>query len=196
LTAGRKCTIRERWPNILAYVRKVEGCTMSLEFIEFVLGFEEVFGVELTDAELQPINTPAALTDLIWGKIPHGADTGCLSQKAFNRLRRVICRTANINRRLIAPNVLFADILSSSADYQLAQNVLAREFDADDFPKLARRRNLLCLSIVGLGIRTVAQATRFVVAERPFRLKSNSDGWSRREVGEVVKTRAEEELGV
>jgi hypothetical protein len=165
---------------------------MSLEFIEFVCGFEPLFGVELSDRDLESIKTPAELIDLLWPRIPHGADTGCLSQKAFYRLRRVLCQIPDVDKRVITPNVLFADISSSS----VIRNALVREFDAADFPNLARKRKFFCIRVIGLGIRTVAEAITYVVAERPFQLKPKSDGWSRREVAEVVKARTTLDLAV
>jgi len=180
---------------------------MGLELWEFLRRLDFVFGITMSVSEMTNLKSPSDVIDYVWTRLPRGMDSGCLSQKAFYRIRRLICQTLGIERRLITPNMFFADIVSSSVENDTLHKLLAKEFDAVGLPTFARRnkkrffeevtelvKHVLCIK--PFSILNITELVQYLVAERPFMLKPKLDGWSRKEVGEVIKIRTILELGV
>ena len=82
---------------------------MGLDVVEILMGWEEAFGISITDAEAEALLcTPRRTIDLIASKLaaqdaPGGA---CLTLRAFHRLRHSIVRTTGVTRDRVRPDVL------------------------------------------------------------------------------------------
>jgi len=85
---------------------------MGLDGVELVMALEEGFGVTIADAEAEVCVTPAAVIDLIFGKLRASDERVCASQRAFYLLRKGLTRTLGVSRRKVA---LTADIRSFTA---------------------------------------------------------------------------------
>jgi hypothetical protein len=179
---------------------------MGFELWEFLLRLEVVFGIDLPLSSMKELRSPADVINYVWARIPHGIDEGCLSQKAFYRIRRLICQTSGVERQSVSVNMFFTEIISSSGENDTIHELLINEFDDVNMPSLSWEKKWVFEGVIELvrhlvtgvpfRIATVAELVKYVVAERPFSLKPKSDGWSRREVGEVIKTRSIRELCV
>lgn len=72
---------------------------MGLDSVELVMTFEERFGVTITDAEAETCFTPAAVIDLVFGKLRASDAKVCVTQRAFHLLRRGLVQTLAVPRR-------------------------------------------------------------------------------------------------
>jgi hypothetical protein len=61
---------------------------MGLEGVELVMALQERFGVAISDAEAEASVTPAAVVELIFGKLRNTDERVCVSQRAFYLLRK------------------------------------------------------------------------------------------------------------
>lgn len=66
------------------------------------MALEEGFGVAITDAEAETSVTPAAVIDLIFGKLRASDERVCVSQRGFYLLRKGLARTLGVSRRSVA----------------------------------------------------------------------------------------------
>jgi hypothetical protein len=55
---------------------------MGLDGVELVMSIEEGFGVTIADAEAEACVTPAAVIDLVFGKLRASDERVCISQRA------------------------------------------------------------------------------------------------------------------
>ncbi len=85
---------------------------MGLEGVELIMEIEERFGVTIADAEAGACATPAALIDLVFGKLQASDKRVCVSQRAFYLLRKGLTRTLGVSRRKVN---LSTDIRSFTA---------------------------------------------------------------------------------
>ena len=56
---------------------------MGLDGVELIMASEEGFGVTITDAEAEACATPAAVIDLVYGKLRASDQRVCVSQRGF-----------------------------------------------------------------------------------------------------------------
>jgi acyl carrier protein len=110
---------------------------MGLEGVELVMALEEGFGVTITDAEAEASVTPAAVIDLIFGKLRASDERVCVSQRAFYLLRKGLARTLGVSRRSVA---LGADVRSFAVGRSERElwNDLKTTVQARSWPALAR----------------------------------------------------------
>lgn len=82
---------------------------MGLDTVEYVFHVEDLFGVRLPDAELREARTPRDLARVIQRSLPYKPSRpGCLSQRAFYRLRNAILEMhPELTRAEIRPDVEF-----------------------------------------------------------------------------------------
>jgi acyl carrier protein len=82
---------------------------MGLDGVELVMSIEEGFGITIADAEAEACVTPAAVIDLVFGKLRASDERVCISQRAFYLLRKGLTQTLGVSRRKVD---LTADIRS------------------------------------------------------------------------------------
>jgi len=125
---------------------------MGLEGVELVMALEEGFGVAITDAEAEVSVTPAAVIDLIFGKLRASDERVCVSQRAFYLLRKGLARTLGVSRRRLA---LEADVRSFAVGRSEREvwNDLKTTVQARSWPALARPSWLVVsLWLMSLGV--------------------------------------------
>src|SRR5580765_7439647 len=86
---------------------------MGLDGVELVMTIEEGFGVTIADAGAEACVTPAAVIDLVFGKLRATDERVCVSQRAFYLLRKALTQTLGVSRRKVE---LSADIRSFTVD--------------------------------------------------------------------------------
>lgn len=110
---------------------------MGLDGVELVMSIEEGFGVTIADAEAEACVTPAAVIDLVFGKLRASDGRVCVSQRAFYLLRKGLTRTLGVSRRKVD---LGADIRSFTAGRSEREvwDDLKTAVQARSWPALAR----------------------------------------------------------
>lgn len=124
---------------------------MGLDGVELVMAIEEGFGVSITDADAEVCFTPAAVTDLVFGKLRASDERVCVSQRAFYLLRKGLTRTLGVGRRSV---VLGADLRSftGSRSEREVWDDLKNAVQARSWPTLARPKWLVVmLWLLSLG---------------------------------------------
>jgi acyl carrier protein len=96
---------------------------MGLDGVEIVMAVEETFDMRIADSEAEKVRTPRHLIDLVWKQVAHADTTGCLSHRAFNRLRQLLMRRCALPRKAIVPTARLSDLLSSSQRREFADYV-------------------------------------------------------------------------
>ena len=82
---------------------------MGLDAVELVMAVEDAFGIQIDDAQAFQLVTPRLLIDYVYGKVPTTAATAataatvCLTQRAFNLLRKSLVRQGGWKRSDITP---------------------------------------------------------------------------------------------
>jgi len=150
---------------------------MGLDSVEIVMGWEESFGISISDDEAMTLRTPNLAVDLIAQKL--GAQDEpqrpCLTARAFHRLRHSIVNVANVPRVKIRSDARLKELISTD------------------------RRHTWQAVRAGCGIaslpdpswlflpRTVADLTLWAVVHATKELKGTGESWTRSEIRNVVR---------
>ena len=127
---------------------------MGLDAVEIVMEVEEAFDISLEDAEVEKITTPRDLINVVMSKVAQSDTSGCLTQRAFNRLRAALLDQLPLKRRDIAPKTRMADLVPR-ANRKTLLECLATELGTPPMPSLVRPKwlvNLLIVCCIGAGI--------------------------------------------
>ncbi len=131
---------------------------MGLDAVEIIMEVEEAFDIRLEDAEVEKVSTPGHLIDLVMGKVAQTDVVGCLTQRAFNLLRKSLLRQLPLKRPDIAPQARLADLVPKARRKNLL-DCLAAELGTPSIPSLVRPKWLVRLLVacsIALGIATAA----------------------------------------
>ena len=110
---------------------------MGLDSVEILMEIEDVFDIQLEDAEAEKMRTPGDLIESVLSKVSRADVTVCLTQRAFNLLRKALLRALPLKRRQIAPAVPLGDLVAKNArDHLIAR--LATELNTGPLPELVR----------------------------------------------------------
>jgi acyl carrier protein len=110
---------------------------MGLDGIELVMALEERFGVTITDAEAEACFTPAAVIELIFGKLRASDERVCVSQRAFYLLRKGLTRALGVSRRSVALSSDIRSFTAGRSDREVWDD-LKTAVQARSWPALAR----------------------------------------------------------
>ena len=127
---------------------------MGLDGVEIVMEVEGVFDIRIEDAEAEKLVTPGDLIELVMRKVGCADAAGCLTQRAFNRLRVALQHQLPLKRKEIAPQARMADLVAK-AQRKVFVQCLADELGTPPLPPLVRPKwlvNVLIAACVGLGI--------------------------------------------
>jgi hypothetical protein len=152
---------------------------MGLDSVELVLGWEDAFGVSISDAEAEKMFTTRQAAECIFEKVrsPLPEDSGCLSMRAFFRLRSAF-QAEGVPRKAIHPETKVTALLPSRQRREILSAV-------------SDRAGLRPLKRLPLGLQFTFGRVRDVVLDavvgqhRSLRLQGC--GWSLRQVREVVR---------
>jgi hypothetical protein len=127
---------------------------MGLEGIEILIEVEEAFDISIEDADAEKSSTPGKLIDLVMNKVVHADAAGCLTQRAFNRLRAALLRHLPLKRRHITPSARMAELVPKT-DRETLLERLAAELGTPPLPQKVRPKWLVVLLIgccLALGV--------------------------------------------
>ena len=152
---------------------------MGLDSIELVLGWEEAFGISISDDEACQMFTPRQVIECIYQKVKSDMpeDAGCFSMRAFFRLRKAF-EQEGIPRCAIKPDAKISSLLPSR-----------------------KRRDALCIIMECVGLPPLKQLpfglqftfgrikdiVEDVVIRQHGLLRLPGHGWSKTQVREVVR---------
>ena len=124
-----------------------------------MMALEEGFGMAITDAEAEVCVTPAAVIDVIFGKLRASDERACVSQRAFYLLRKGLTHTLGVSRRSVA---LSSDVRSFAGAKSEPEvwNDLKTAVQARSWPALARSNWL----VAGLWLLSFALFLALVAA--------------------------------
>ncbi len=164
---------------------------MGLDGVELVMAWEESFGITITDAEAANLRTPRLATDLIYRKLAAG-DTpgpgGCLTQRAFYRLRSAFGGAFAVPRARVRPSTLLDSLLPAGRRREHWQALQTR-VGVTRFPKLFFGRPPFgCNTVGGLAAR--------LAARQPGCFRQPSEPWTRAQVRSLVRRLIVEQLGI
>ncbi len=149
---------------------------MSLDSVEIVVGWEKSFGISIADAEATALRTPRQSIDLIAAKLLTQDEPrrGCLTLRAFHRLRCSIVSAAFISRAKIRPDARLRDLIGTER---------RRTWETV-------RTTCGIPSLPGLGWftpSTVGDLARWTVVHAAKELKRPGEPWTRWEIRSVVR---------
>jgi hypothetical protein len=119
---------------------------MGLEGIEILMEVEEAFDISIEDSEAERSSTPGELIDVVMSKVAHADAAGCLTQRAFNRLRAALLSHLPLKRRDIAPSVRMAELVPRTDREPLLER-LAAELGTPPMPPMVRPQWLVALLV-------------------------------------------------
>ncbi len=141
---------------------------MGLDAVEILMEVEEVFEISIEDAVAEQMETPGDLIDAVMVKVAQASATGCLTQRAFNLLRKSLLRHLPLKRRDIAPSVSMARLAAKSDRPSLLER-LAADLGTGPLPGLVRPSWLVALltmlSLTGGAGAAIAAVLRWPGAE-------------------------------
>jgi len=108
---------------------------MGLDGVEIVMAVEETFDLRIEDAEAAKILTPRQLIDLIQSKVVGATTSVCLTQRAFNLLRKSLLRHGGWKRSQITPTKQLSELINHNQRRLLLENV-CRDLTIKKPPKL------------------------------------------------------------
>ncbi len=164
---------------------------MGLDLVELVLGWEEAFGITITDSELARLHSPRTTIDFIVTKV--GAvdrpDIPCLAQRAFHRLRRGLVDGAGVSRSAVRPEARMRNLLPFS-ERKENWHALRSASGLTAFPEYGWRVEICfpCETIAGLVEWTASCHHRD--------LKPVGEPWTRAEIRFLVRFSLKECSGI
>jgi acyl carrier protein len=199
---------------------------MGLDGVELVMSIEATFGVEFSDAEAEACITPAHVIDLVSRKVRPAPDAGCVSQRKFHKLRKILVQQFGVARRAVKPQadmrILLAGRDARDIWPQLQAAAGASHWPGLDLPRPAMISEWTVAAVVGwlVGacLGAVAAMTAFLLAllalrslDKPMRNQiprralsgivhctDPGDGcrWSRCEIAATIRSLVIEQLGI
>jgi hypothetical protein len=155
------------------------GKDMGSDSIEIVLIWEEAFGISISDAEAETMFTSRQAIDRIFEKVRSNRpeDRGCLSMRAFFRLRKAL-EAVGVPRRAVRPDAKLAGLLPN----RQRRDILSAVTERVGFGPLKP---------LPFGLQFTFGRVRDIVLDAVIRhhaaLRLPGYGWSRAQVREVVR---------
>ena len=97
---------------------------MGLDGVELVMAVEDAFSISIDDADAAQLLTPRLLTDYVLSKVTTTTATVCLTQRAFNLLRRSLLRHGGWKRSEIAPDTSLPGLLPKNLRRDVIQKII------------------------------------------------------------------------
>ena len=96
---------------------------MGLDGVEIVMAVEEAFDISIEDADAEKLLTPRQLIDLVQSKVAGATASVCLTQRAFNLLRKSLRRHGGWKRSEITPARRLSELINRNQRRLLLENV-------------------------------------------------------------------------
>lgn len=104
-------------------VDTVKTGDMGLDAVEIVMSVEDAFDIHIEDAEAANLITPRLLIDCVQGKVAGATFNACLTQRAFNLLRKSLLRHGEWKRRDIAPAASLPNLMPKQQRRALLEQI-------------------------------------------------------------------------
>ncbi len=113
------------------------------------MAIEEAFGVTIEDSEMAALVTPAAVIDLVFGKLRTSDERVCVTQRAFYLIRKGLIRALSVSRTIHSEIRLLTKGKSEPQVWEDLKNAVG----ARSWPALVRPGWLVaCLWLVSASI--------------------------------------------
>jgi len=152
---------------------------MGLDSVELILAWEESFGIPISDAEAETMFTTRQVAERIFEKVRSTGpeDSGCLSMRAFLRLRMAF-QAEGVTRGDIRPDAKVTSLLPN----RQRRDVLSTVCERAGFRPLKR---------LPFGLQFTFGRVRDIVLDTVIgqhdALRREGHGWSLLQVREVVR---------
>lgn len=97
---------------------------MGLDGVELVMAVEEEFDISIDDAAAGKLLTPRLLTDYVLSKVTTTTTDVCLTQRAFNLLRKSLIRHGGWKRSEIKPKKRLSVLLPKNQRHKIIQKAI------------------------------------------------------------------------
>jgi acyl carrier protein len=121
---------------------------MGLDGIEIVMAVEDAFDIQIDDAEAGKLRTPRLLIDYVFSKVTTATATVCLTQRAFNLLRKSLIRHGGWKRSEIKPDTGLPALLPKQQRCAVIENMVI-ELGIKKAPEWVRPGWLNILLLIG-----------------------------------------------
>jgi hypothetical protein len=152
---------------------------MGLDAVELILAWEDTFGISISDAEAERMFTTRQVVERIYERIRGTGpeDCGCLSMRAFNRLRKAFL-AEGVSRRDVRPEARVTSLLPD-------------RHRRDILSAVCERAGLLPLKRLPFGLQFTFGRVSDIVIDSVIgqhnSLRLAGHGWSVVQVREVVR---------
>ena len=162
---------------------------MGFDPVELVIATEDIFGISISEAEVEQIVTPRHLIDHVKNLVNAKPKVrSCLSQRAFHRVRRSLVTAAQVERGSISLSAKIRELFPKPQRVDSWQSL--REVSGlTDLPDLR----------FGRGLIFAPTRVRCLVSQEIWRMAggiSQSGDWSESEVRTVVRMIISGQLGI
>ncbi len=130
---------------------------MGLDGVELVMAVEDAFDICINDSEAGTLLTPRRLIDFVLSKVTSTTATVCLTQRAFNLLRKSLVRQGGWKRSAITPAMPLGALIPRHQRRGLLASVMT-ELGINRPPDLVRPNWLKALLLGGSVLAGLAAA--------------------------------------
>lgn len=137
---------------------------MGMDGVELVMEVENAFDIQIQDAEAEKLLTPRLLIDFVQSRVAVTAVSVCLTQRAFNLLRKSLLRHGDWKRTQIIPAADLGALIPRNRRRPLLEIVLG-ELGINKSPTFGRPNWLNALLLGGAvlaGLFVAILATGYV----------------------------------
>lgn len=156
---------------------------MGLDLVEFVMDVETAFDLRIPDTDAESILTPRQLIDYLAKRLPICSTDYSLMDRAFERLRKTISEQAGIPLGSVLPTTSLFDVFPKS-DRGKAWAMVGQALNAKRWPRIGERGWFS--KDTRSKLDNVEKACAFLVTHSPAAIKSEGEGWTKKQIADVV----------
>lgn len=154
----------------------------GLSVVELVMEIEETFGLAITDDEAERIHGIGGIKEFLISRVHRGSSTECVTQRAFYRLRTVVCEVLAVPRAAVNPRKRWSDLLPATRRRWAWKLIVT----GAHLPNRPRWNVPILRWNPPVFRRTVGLTARLLAAMEPIPVKGPGEGWSRDEISRTV----------
>ncbi|HEY9853989.1 MAG TPA: hypothetical protein V6D28_31270 [Leptolyngbyaceae cyanobacterium] len=164
---------------------------MGLDAVEMILGWEEAFGIQISDDEAFTLHTPKDAIDLISEKLGASeiAIGVCPTVRAYHSIRQAFQTVVGLQRKQILLNSKLRDIIPKSQRH----NIWKKVFSYIGMPKSPSLSFGVGIIFSPISIRDLVD---WSVARYPGHFISANERWTHSQVRSVVRATVRDVVGV
>ncbi len=154
----------------------------GLSVVELVMAIEETFGLAIPDSDAERIVTVGDIKRYLRSRVRRDCSTDCASQRAFYRLRSVVCDELCVSPKVVQPRRRWLDVLPARGRRVAWKRIVRRA----RLPHRARWSLPVLRWNLPSFRNTVGWSARLLAASEPLPVKAPSEGWTRDEISRTV----------